>query len=275
MQRAASVLLRAEGAWRARVIRRLSRHTMRWLSSSIIIAAVAAAQGTPQAADPAAPPDPLSAAQQNAERAAKSWMILAQGLDLQLAPLLPCDPKARKAVQDTSKASDARVAALGAYLRLIAAQAADQTAEARRRLASEEARAPETADDRTDAALERSAVEAQSMNLSGSADSRPGLREARNILAQIADISGRRSALVDRLAGERDRGVTALRGLVAAYQAREAALKDEMAAFQSEASRWNTYYSVRLARVQAECSAIGAAAPVRPAPKTAKKAPKQ
>jgi hypothetical protein len=197
-------------------------------------------------------------------------MTLAQGLDAQLAPLLPCDAKARKIIQDVSKASDARVAALAAYLRLVAAQAADQTAGARRLLAAEEARAPEASDERTDAALERSTLEAQSANLAASAFGRPGLADAGNTLVRITDIVNRRSSLADQHATQRDRGVAALRDLVAADQAREAALRDAITAFQAEGARWSTYYSVRLARTQAECSSTGASTAPAPARKAAK-----
>jgi hypothetical protein len=196
-------------------------------------------------------------AQQIAERTNKDWMTLAQGLDAQLAPLLPCDQKARKIIQDVSKAADARVTALAAYLRLVATQAADQTAGARRLLAAEEARAPETADERTDVALERSTVEAQTSVLAASAFARPALGDAGNTLGRITEIVSQRSSLADQHATQRDRGMAALRDLVAAYQARESALKDEIAAFQAEGARWSTYYSVRLARTQAECSSTG------------------
>jgi hypothetical protein len=74
---------------------------------------------------------------------------------------------------------------------------------------------------------------------------------------------------VNQNAAARDQSGPALRDLVAAYQAREAAIKDEITAFQSEAARWNTYYSVRLARVQAECSAVGGG-PATPAPRSTK-----
>jgi hypothetical protein len=254
---------------------------MRWVCWMTIATAAAAAQGAPQAVPQAAvpsaaqaPQDALAAAQQNAERAAKEWMTRAQGLDAQLAPLLPCDAKARQIVQDVSKASDTRVTALAAYLRLEAAQAADQAAGARRLLAAEEARAPEAADERTDAALERSTVEFQSTNLAASvaasANVRPGLADARNTLGKITEIVSQRSALADQHSTQRDRGVAALRDLVAAYQAREAALREAIAAFQVEGARWSTYYSVRLTRTQAECSSTGGSP--NPAPAPARKA---
>ena len=268
---------------------------MRLVWLPIIATAVAAAQDGPPAAPPAAPvtvtapqtvaqaappEEALAAAQQTAQRTAKDWMMLAQGLDEQLAPLLPCDPKARRTIQDVSRASDARVAALAAYLRLAATQAADQTTGARRLLAAEESRAPEAADERTDAALERSAVEAHVANLTFSSSARPGLNDAQGPLGQITEIVSRRSVQADQHASERDRGVAALRDLVAADQAREAALKEETAAFQTEAARWNTYYTVRLARAQAECSSIGggttkSAAPARRATKNKAKAKQQ
>jgi len=214
-------------------------------------------------------PESLAAAQRTAQQTEKDWFTLAQGLDAKLAPMLPCDPAARRAVQAVSQASEARVSALAAYLRLESAQAADRTQGARRLLEAEESNAPEAADERTDAALERSAIEEQSATLKASAGKRSALNDAGNELAQINSIAAKRSTFAEQTESGRDRGVAALRDLAAVHQAREAALRDEIAAFQTESTRWNTYYSVLLSRAQAECTAIGGggAAPARPASK--------
>src|SRR5579872_1530389 len=87
-------------------------------------------------------PEDVAAAQATAEQTEKDWLAQAQVLDSKLAPLLPCDATARKAIQDVSRASDARITALSGYLRLAAARAAEQSQNARRLLESEEARAP-------------------------------------------------------------------------------------------------------------------------------------
>jgi hypothetical protein len=194
-------------------------------------------------------------------------------LDAKVAPMLPCDPAARKAIQTVNSASDARNHSLLTYLNLRAAQAADETQGARRILQAAEGRAQEAADERNDAVLERGAIDTQNASLSASVNSRPGLSPARDSLVQIGANATRRATLADQNAGARDRGVIALRELLAAQQAREAALKREVDAFQAEAARWNTYYSVRLTRAQAECAAtgVGAAPPSRPAAKGKKK----
>jgi hypothetical protein len=235
------------------------------------------AMAVAQSAAPSFTPEALAAARASAEQAQKSWLALAPGLDAKLAPLLPCDPAARKSIQDVSRASDARNLALQAYLRLTAAQAAEQTLGARKILGAEEARTPDANEERTDAALDRAAIEAQTAKLVPSANARPALGGAWTTLSQIHDSAARRATLADQDAQARDRGVVALRELVAAHQAREAALKQEIDAFQAEATRWNTYYTVRLSRAQAECSAIGGgpasapSPPARPAAKGKKK----
>jgi hypothetical protein len=232
-------------------------------------AAIGSAQSTTSTT-----PGALAAAQATAERTEKTWFAQAQGLDAKLAPLLPCDATARKAIQDVSHASDARVTALMNYLHTVSAQAAEQTQAARRLLAAEESRAPEAADERTDASLERSAIEAQNANLAASFNARPGLGDAHNQLGEINDIAARRTTLAEQQAAGRDRGLAALRDLVAAYQNREVALKQETNAFQAESTRWSTYYSVRLSRAQAECTAVGGA-PSAPAAKSAGKGKKK
>jgi hypothetical protein len=219
-------------------------------------------------------PEALAAAQATAEKTEKDWFAQAQRLDAKLAPLLPCDATAKKAIQDVSHASDVRVTALMNYLRMASAQAAGQTQAARRLLATEESQAPEAADERTDAALERSAIEAQNANLAASFNARPGLADARNALGEINDIAARRTTFADQEASGRDRGLAALRDLVTAYQNREAALKQETDAFQAESTRWSTYYSVRLSRAQAECTAVGGGSPSAPARTPAKGAVK-
>ena len=48
--------------------------------------------------------------------------------------------------------------------------------------------------------------------------------------------------------------MTLLRDLVAKFDARDAALREEFAAFEAERARWNGYYSARRTRAQIECS---------------------
>ena len=85
---------------------------------------------------------------------------------------------------------------------------------------------------------------------------RASLADARAQIGEISQIAARRMGLIDLTTTSRDRAMAGLRDLIAAYQAREAALKQETAAYQAESTRWSTYYTVRLARAQAECSAI-------------------
>jgi len=241
--------------------------------------AASTAMAVAQSATPNSTPEDraaaVAAARASAEQAEKSWLSLAPGLDAKLAPLLPCDPAARKSIQDVSRASDARNQALLAYLRLTAEQAAEQTQGARRILEAETASAPDASDERTDTALERAAIETQTAKLVPGANGRRELSSAWTTLSQIHDSASRRATLADQNAGSRDRGLAALRDVLAAHQARESALRQEIDAFQAEAARWNTYYTLRLSRAQAECSAIGggptSTPPARPAANGKKK----
>jgi len=220
-------------------------------------------------------PESLAAAQTVAEKTEKDWFSAAQGLDAKLAPLLPCDANARRLIQDVSRASETRIAALMAYYRLAAAQAADQTQAARKLLEAEEARGIEAADERTEASLERAALEQQGNNLSAAAFGRPALGDARKSLTKIEELAAKRSTFAEQSAAGRERGLKSLRDLAAAYQTRETALKQEIDAFQSEATRWNTYYSLRLSRAQAECAAIGGGTSAPATPKRSTKGKKQ
>src|SRR5580704_2277860 len=69
------------------------------------------------------PDDSLDGLRQTADKAAAAWESLAKGLEQKIATLLPCDPKSRAAVEEVSHASDARLAALGAYVKAAAAAA--------------------------------------------------------------------------------------------------------------------------------------------------------
>jgi hypothetical protein len=65
----------------------------------------------------------------------------------------------------------------------------------------------------------------------------------------------------------------ALRDLVTAAEAREAAWKDVLASNEAERTRWKAYYVARLARAQTECSIIQGTAPAAAPPATKGKQP--
>ena len=70
-----------------------------------------------------------------------------------------------------------------------------------------------------------------------------------------------RATAAEQQAGSADAAVALLRVLVAKFDARDAALREEFAASEAERARWNAYYAARRTRAQIECSItqIGAA----------------
>jgi hypothetical protein len=126
----------------------------------------------------------------------------------------------------------------------------------------------ETATERSDVAQEQSGVDGQLVNLAESVKKRAALGGAQKVLLQIQALTMQRAALAQGGQERQEGFLAAVRSLVAALEAREAALKDERIAHGAERGRWNAYYAARLARAQTECSIIRgtSAAPPR-APK--------
>ena len=80
---------------------------------TLFAAAVAMAQN--------APAPTLASLAQTARQKAADWDTLAQALDASIGRLLPCDPKGPAAIEEVSRASDARLAALADYLQAASA----------------------------------------------------------------------------------------------------------------------------------------------------------
>jgi len=62
-------------------------------------------------------PDSLTALQQAAEQRTSEWDGLARTLEGKIARMLPCDARVRTTIEEVNRASDARLAALGKYLK--------------------------------------------------------------------------------------------------------------------------------------------------------------
>jgi hypothetical protein len=212
-------------------------------------------QGTP-AALPQGPPS-VSAREIAAKRTAE-WEALAKTLDAKIARLLPCDPRAKGALEAVSRASEARMAALGEVLKVAIAQANADTERVRLALAAEDASLREVETERADSEQEREAVDGQLADLTASAKRREGLEEARKKLAAIAATTTSRVKEADDQFQLRATLDISLRDLLAAGHARQTALQNEQAALAAEAARWTDYYAARLARAQTECSITGA-----------------
>ena len=209
------------------------------------------------------PASDLAGLEETAQKRHTEWDTLARDLELRLAKILPCDPRSAAAITEVSRASAARLAARADYLRAATTQAFGETAAAKILLNTEEKRAAETVRERSDAAQEQTAVDMQSDALAQSVKLRPSLQDPQKSLEQIAVLIRQRSAAAEKQAAGADIALAALRELVAKFDARDAALRDESAAFEAERVRWTGYYSARLARAQVECS-ITQIGPARP-----------
>jgi hypothetical protein len=207
--------------------------------------------------------DPLDALRQTADKSAADWESLAKGLEQKIATLLPCDPKSRAAVEEVSHASDARLAALSAYLKAAAVKAKADTDAAKRVFAAQAALSGGWNTERDEADQERTAIEAQVADLKESMRKRGALSGAEQVLIEIANMIKERAAKSDEQAGRRDTINALLGDLVLAYQNRQTALESESTLLDVETARWTSYYTARLSRAITECAIINPAATPR------------
>jgi hypothetical protein len=212
------------------------------------------------------PVDRLAALRQAAVKASANWEALAKALEPRIARLLPCDPVSRATVAEVSRASDARLAALSAVVKVEAAKAKDDTDAAKRVLAAQAALGGGWNAERVEADQQRTAIEAQLADLKDSMRLRGSLAGAEQVLVEIAGIVKERSAKSEQQAL---RGTTIdklLGDLVVASQDRQTALEQQSALLDAEAAKWTAYYTARLARAAIECSIIDPSALKRRAP---------
>jgi len=205
----------------------------------------------------------LAALELTAQKRSLEWEALAKDMNDRMARMLPCDPRALAAVAEVSRASEARLAALSDYLRAVSAKAFAETAEVRNLLVAEERQAVETRLQRADAGQEQTAVDIQSDALAQSVKRRASLEVPEKLLAQIAATIHQRAAAMEQQTGSAEAAVALLRDLVPKFEARDAAVREEFAAAESERARWNGYYAARKSRAQIECTItqIGASQP--------------
>jgi hypothetical protein len=199
------------------------------------------------------PPD-LVTLEQTAQKRHSEWETLAKDLDERMARILPCDPRSAAAITEVSRASEARMAALTEYVRGVSAQAFAETAATRILRDNEEKRALEASLERADTGQEKTAVDMQSDALAQSVKQRASLEGSQKLLEQVSAMIRARAAAADQAESAPNPSVALLRDLVTKLEARDAALREESAAFEAERVRWNGYYAARLARAQTECS---------------------
>lgn len=230
-----------------------------WLST----AAMLAAQGLPSST--------VSTLAQTAEKRTNEWSVLASNLEQRVARMLPCDTRVPSAVEEVSRASDARFAAVMAYWREIAKRANDQVETARKLIADNDARAADWKADVDDSEQEQLRVQTQMADLRGAARQQAALSSAARILngisekmaAAVKQGSSRQTA-AEKLNSE-------INAFITAAQARQTAINAELSALSTESARWTTYYTTRIARAQMECSITAGPDDVVASPRNTKK----
>ena len=227
---------------------------------SVFTAAAALAQN--------APPN-LAALEQTARQRAADWEKLSQALEGNLVRLLPCDPKINAGINEVSRASEARLAALTAYLQAALQQASQDAADAKRAAASGDVLASDLSVERAEVTQEQAGVDGQLTNLDESAKRRASLEDPQKTLRQIATLVHQREDIAQAAAGSQTALTAALREAADGSAAREQALRETLAAAETERGRWNAYYAARLTRAQTEC-AITRGTLAAPAPAPAK-----
>jgi hypothetical protein len=236
---------------------------LRWCFRLGAIAAVFALEGILAAQAPA--PNSLPALQQSVSQRTAEWNTLASNLEQRVARLLPCDPQARTAIDEVSRASDARSIALTNYWTLASLQSRTQIEPIRRLLAQEEGRAGDWTADANQAQVDIALTAARGASLAMSVPQLPAMANPQKILEDIAG----QYRLLEKQAQERaaaeGRLRDDLRELLNASQARQAAIDQRMKTVAAEGQRWSAYYVARQARAQVECSLINPAAAAGPA----------
>jgi hypothetical protein len=226
------------------------------------IAAAFATGGIVSAQAPA--PNSLPALQQSVSQRSAEWNTLATNLELRVARLLPCDPQARAAIDEVSRASDARSVALTSYWTVASLQSKMQVEAIRKLLSQEEDRTGDWAADTSQAQLDVGLAVAQASSLASSVRQLPALANPQKNLEAIAE----QDRSLEKQAQERTAAggqlLDDLRTLLNTSQARQAAIDARLKTVGVEGQRWSAYYAARTARAQVECSLVNPAAAAAP-----------
>lgn len=201
--------------------------------------------------------DSLAVLEQAAVNAQAEWFRLASDLDVRLARMLPCAPTVASAIDETHRASTARLAALSAYTRAAATQAAEDVKLARAiQSAAGEAQSGASAE-RADTEQERAGAESQLTNLADSLRRRVALSAANDQLRALEALVRDRARMVADHYTSLETERIHFSNLVIALENREEALRKQAAALEEERAKWNGFYAARLARARVECSVTG------------------
>jgi hypothetical protein len=227
-----------------------------------------AVMGTAWAQEPA---NALTGFQQNTAKRSIEWRTLATNLELRLARFLPCDPRIRSAIEETGRASDARIAALTTYWMAVSGKSKSQLDAIRKLMDQEEARKGDWSLENTEAEQERAMVTEQNGFLAIGVNHVPAFAGAQKALSATTQ------TMLQMEAEARDRQTTGtqlaadLNALLTAGQTRQSAIEAELKSIAAEGTRWAGYYAARSSRAQTECEITnqdaGAPAARRPATK--------
>ena len=249
---------------------------LRWCFRLGAIVAVFAPGGMVSAQTPA--PGSLPALQQSVSQRTLEWNTLATNLEQRIAHLLPCDPQARAAIDEVSRASEARSVALTSYWTVASLQSKTQVEAVRRLLAQEGERVGDWVVDASQAQADAGFAKAQGAALATSVPQIPAMANPQKDAEAIAE----QYRLLEKQAQDRaaahGRLIDDLRALLNASQARQAAIDERVRTVSVEGQRWSAYYAARQARAQSECFLINPAAAAaqsavpRPAPVAAQPA---
>jgi len=231
---------------------------LRWCLRLGFIATALATVSFLSAQEPA--PNSLPALQDSVAKRTAEWNTLATNLELRIARLLPCDPRVRTAIDEVSRASDARSIALTSYWTMASVQSKAQIEAVRRLVAQEEARASDWSAEESEAKVDVALTAAQAASLASGVRQLPALAKPQKDIEAIAQLY--RS--LEKQAQDRATGggplLDDLRELLTASQARQTAIDQRVTAVSTEGLRWSAYYTARQTRARIECSITNPAA---------------
>lgn len=199
----------------------------------------------------------LAGLEQAATQAQQQWLGLASTLDTRLTRMLPCDNAAVSAIEETQRASTARMITLIAYTKAVAEQSVQDAAMARRIQKSETDYVTGLGGERTDTEQERAGVASQMTNLTESLRKRVTLTVAADELRALEASVRERAALAAANSTAAEASLPRFETLIQALDKREAVLRKQVIALEDERAKWNGYYAARMARTQVECAETG------------------
>ncbi|MEO8097047.1 MAG: hypothetical protein ABI811_05055 [Acidobacteriota bacterium] len=199
----------------------------------------------------------LASLEQSATKTHADWLRLATDLEVRVARVLPCDPVASATIEETTRASSARIVALTAYLNAATEQAVRDTGAARQIQQTQRGLLAASGQERSDTELERAGIESQINNLAESVKKKPSLGPAEDQLKALEALVKERAATVSRTADAEQNALALYDQLVLAMERREKTLRQQVSLLEEERTKWNGYYTARLARARIECSVTG------------------